>query len=179
MKEQVLKGFSGGNVFLTGFMGTGKSAVARELNRRYGMKSLEMDACIARRQGMSITGIFKKYGEQYFRDLESALLEELKSNMGMVVSCGGGVVLRSENVKCMKESGTIVLLTASAETIYDRVKGNRDRPILNENMSVEYIRELMEKRREWYELAADITIETDRKTILQVCEEIAEGVNEN
>lgn len=165
------------NIFLIGFMGAGKSTIASELSRRLGMEQMEMDTEIAEKQRMSINNIFEKYGEAYFRDLESNLLMELQRKGRLVVSCGGGAVLRSENVQRMKKSGKIVLLTASPETIYQRVKSNRDRPILNNNMTVDFISELMEKRKKSYEFAADIIVETDGKTISQICEEIIQKVN--
>lgn len=90
----------------------------------------------------------------------------------MVVSCGGGAVLREENVALMKSCGKIVLLTATPEAIFDRVKDSIDRPVLNGNMNVEYIAELMEKRRPKYEAAADLVISTDMKNVREICEEI-------
>lgn len=92
----------------------------------------------------------------------------------MVVSCGGGLVLREENVRLMKKMGTIVLLTASPQTIYERVKNSTKRPILNGNMNLAYITELMEKRRSYYEQAADTVISTDDKTAEAICGEILE-----
>lgn len=160
------------HIFLIGFMGTGKSTIAGDLSRRLERNQMEMDEYIVREQGMSINDIFEKYGESYFRELETDLLKNLKDEERMIVSCGGGAATRSENVAHMKECGRIILLTASPETIYDRVKGSCDRPILNGNMSVEFIGSLMEKRREAYETAADIIIETDGKTIRQISEEI-------
>ena len=90
----------------------------------------------------------------------------------IVISCGGGAALREENVAEMKKNGRVVLLTASPHTIYERVKGQYRRPILNGNNNVEFIAELMEKRREKYEKAADIVIYTDGKSVLQICEEL-------
>ena len=121
---------------------------------------------------MSIPDIFAAYGEEYFRNLETELLRELQSGQNCVISCGGGVVLRSENVAEMKKNGRVVLLTASPETIYERVKDSDDRPILEGNKNVDFIAELMEKRREKYEAAADIVVRTDDKTVLQICEEL-------
>ena len=89
-----------------------------------------------------------------------------------MISCGGGVALREENVAEMKKNGRVVLLTASPETIYERVKDSNDRPLLNGNKNVEFIADLMEKRREKYEAAADVVIRTDHKTVLQSCEEL-------
>lgn len=160
------------HIFLIGFMGAGKSTVAGELSRQLDIKQIEMDEYIVQEQGMSINDIFEKYGETYFRELETKLLTGLKDQERVIVSCGGGVAMRSENVEHMKESGTIILLTASPETIFYRVKDSHDRPILNGNMSVEFICGLMEKRREYYEAAADIIIETDGKTAAQISEEI-------
>lgn len=160
------------HIFLIGFMGTGKSTVAGELSRRLGISQIEMDDEIVKEQGMSINDIFEKYGEAHFRGLESDLLAGLSEKEQMVVSCGGGVVTRSENVECMKKCGRIVLLTAHPETVYHRVKDNEERPILKNNMTVEFISGLMEKRRKAYESAADILIETDEKSISQICEEI-------
>lgn len=160
------------HIFLIGFMGTGKSTVAGELSRRLGISQIEMDDEIVKEQGMSINDIFEKYGEAHFRGLESDLLAGLSEKKQMVVSCGGGVVTRSENVECMKKCGRIVLLTARPETVYHRVKDNEERPILKNNMTVEFISGLMEKRRKAYESAADILIETDEKSISQICEEI-------
>lgn len=160
------------NIVLIGFMGTGKSTVARKLGYMHKMEVVEMDEKIARRQGMGIADIFAEHGEEYFRDLETELLRELRARDGLVISCGGGAVLREENVALMKENGRVVLLTATPRTVYERVKGNDRRPILNGNMNEGYIASLMEKRKEKYEAAADIVIATDGKNIWQICEEL-------
>lgn len=160
------------NIFLIGFMGTGKSTIARTLQRELGFPLVEMDERIVQEQGMSINDIFAQYGEAHFREIESQLVVDLGKQEPSIVSCGGGVVVRPENTQNMKKSGRIVLLKASPETIFERVKNSTDRPILNGHMNVEYIAELMEKRRALYEEAADITIQTDGKTREQICEEI-------
>lgn len=160
------------NIFLIGFMGTGKSTVASAFSEKYGMKTVEMDEMIADREGKSISDIFAQQGESYFRNLETLLLKELAEQSGFIVSCGGGVVLREENVRLMKESGVIVLLTASPEVILQRVKNDNRRPVLQGRKNVETIRELMEGRRAKYESAADMIILTDGKTKENICEEI-------
>ena len=164
----------GYNIVLIGFMGTGKSTVAKALHRLYGMDVVEMDELIAQREGMSIPEIFEKYGEEYFRDLETNLLIELQDRRNVVISCGGGVPMRERNVAEMKKNGRVVLLTASPEEILKRVKNNHDRPLLENNKTVEYIRQLMETRREKYQSAADQIINTDHKTDIQICTEIAQ-----
>lgn len=160
------------NIFLVGFMGVGKSTIAKELKKLLDMKLVEMDARIVEEQGMSINEIFDKYGENYFRDIESKLVLDIGDEGNTIVSCGGGVVLRPENVEHMKQSGKVVYLTATPESIFERVKNGNERPILNGNMNVEYIKGLMEKRKPFYEAAADIMIETDNKSIEKICQEI-------
>ena len=160
------------NIFLIGFMGSGKSTVASYLCQNKGMGVIEMDQLIVEREGMSISDIFAKHGEPYFRDLETNLLIEIQSEQNKVVSCGGGVVLREQNVEEMKKRGVIVLLTASPETILERVKDDDNRPLLRGNKNVPFIRDMMEKRRAKYESAADVVIHTDDKSMKQICDEI-------
>lgn len=166
------------NIFLIGFMGAGKSTIARTLQKQLAMPLVEMDARIVQEQGMSINDIFAKYGEAHFRDVESQLILTLGKEGNTIVSCGGGVVVRPQNVEYMRKSGRIVYLKAQPETIYERVKNSTDRPILNGHMNVPYIAELMEKRRELYENAADITIQTDGKSREEIAEEIIAAFTE-
>ncbi|WP_050638738.1 MULTISPECIES: shikimate kinase [Clostridia] len=160
------------NIVLIGFMGAGKSTVSDYLSTMFAMRIVEMDQVIAEREEMSIPDIFATYGEEYFREQETKLLIELQDKKNTIISCGGGAALRAENVTEMKKNGRVVLLTASPETVYERVKDSDDRPVLKENNNVEFIADLMENRREKYEAAADIVIQTDNKTVLQVCEEL-------
>lgn len=161
------------NIFLIGFMGCGKSAIADCLSSVFSMELIEMDQMIVKQEGMEISDIFKAHGEEYFRSLETGLLNSLQSKQNTVISCGGGVPLREENVTIMRKNGKIILLSASPETIYSRVKDSHSRPLLENNKTIPFISELMEKRREKYEAAADIAIQTDGKKIMEICEEIA------
>lgn len=165
------------NIFLIGFMGSGKSTIARLIQKELEMNLVEMDARIVEEQGMSINDIFAQYGEDHFRDIESQLILTIGDEGNTIVSCGGGVVVRPQNVSYMKNSGKIVYLKATPETIFERVKHSTDRPILNGNMNVEYIAGLMEKRRPMYEGAADITIITDGKSKEEICKEIILSIN--
>lgn len=160
------------NIFLIGFMGAGKSTIAGELKDKLEMNRVEMDQMIVERQGMPISEIFDEYGEDYFRNLESNALIELQKSKQTIVSCGGGIVMREANAGYMKKNGRVVLLTAKPETVYERVKDSDERPILNNNMNVEFIEGLMSKRRKHYEAVADITVATDGKNETQICEEI-------
>ena len=166
------------NIFLIGFMGAGKSTISDYLKNALAMDVVEMDQCIVERQGMSISDIFETYGEEYFRELETNLLIEMQSQSNVVVSCGGGVPMRERNVVEMKKNGRVVLLTAKPETILERVKDNHDRPLLENNKTVPFIADLMEKRRAKYEAAADIVIQTDGKSELEICEELIHRLRE-
>lgn len=166
-----------GNIFLIGFMGCGKSTVAKELHRNYGMRLIEMDEALARQEGMSIADIFREKGEPYFRKIETELLENMQKISGTVVSCGGGAAMRQENVDCMRRSGKIVLLTAEPETILQRVKNSDSRPLLRGRKNEAAIRELLEERRPAYEKAADVVIRTDGKEIDTICKELMEKIN--
>ena len=160
------------NLYLIGFMGCGKSAVARGFRSLYGMPVTEMDRQIEEQEDMSVSEIFEKKGEACFRSLETALLETLSGQCGLVVSCGGGGPLRRENVDLMRQGGRIVWLKAVPETILERVSRDDRRPVLRGKKNIKDISALMEERRPAYEAAADITIETDGKSIQQICGEI-------
>ena len=120
----------------------------------FAMEVVEMDQEIVKEEGMSIPDIFATYGEEYFRNCETELLKKMQSRKNVLISCGGGVVLRECNVEQMKKNGRVVLLTASPEEVYERVKDSDDRPVLAGRKNVKGIAELMEARREKYEAAA-------------------------
>ena len=160
------------NIFLIGFMGCGKSTMARFLSRDLDVELVEMDETIEAEAGMTINEIFEKYGEKHFRDLESQLILRIAEKGGAVVSCGGGAILRQENVENMKKNGQIIYLSATPETIFTRVRHSTNRPLLNGNMNVEFISELMAKRDSRYHEVADIIIATDDKSPDEICSEI-------
>ncbi|MFI3170810.1 MAG: shikimate kinase [Eubacteriales bacterium] len=164
------------NILLIGFMGSGKTTIAKKLKKMSGMEIIDMDREIAGREGMSIPEVFERYGETYFRDKETALLIELQARDNLIISCGGGIVVRDENFAEMHKAGIVVLLTASAATTYRRVCNNNNRPLLNGNMNVAYIQELMNQRKPLYEKAAKIVVKTDRKRVQDICAEILERV---
>lgn len=167
------------NVFLIGFMGSGKSTIASYLAENYGMEIIDMDQLIVEREGMAIPDIFAQKGELYFRDVETSLLIEIQGEQNKVVSCGGGVVLREKNIQAMKKSGQVVLLNAKPETILERVKDDDNRPLLRGNKNVQFIRDMMEKRQPKYEAAADLVIHTDGKSADEICKEIISKVKIN
>lgn len=158
-----------GNIAIIGFMGTGKTTVSSALSKITGLKEIDVDAYIVEKAKMSISEIFEKYGEEYFRNLETESLREIANNKNQIISCGGGAVLKDENVDILKNSGTIVLLTATPETIFDRVKDHTHRPILNNDMSLSHVKSLMEKREPRYQSVADIKVNVDGNDRILTC----------
>ncbi len=167
------------NIFLIGFMGAGKTTVSQALRDRCGMQLMEMDEEIEFREGRKISEIFAKKGETYFRDQETALLEEIRHKQNYVVSCGGGVILRKENIEIMRDGGTVVYLSVTPETVYARLKDTHTRPLLEGHMSVEEISRMMQDRLQSYQEAADITIITDGRDVGEICEELIKKVHKS
>ena len=167
------------NIYLIGFMGSGKSTVSKVLAEKLSWELIDTDEYIENKTEKSIRDIFADEGEEGFRNTETECIRDISLLDGKVVSCGGGAVLRSENVKLMKESGIVVLLGAAPETIFERVKHSTDRPILNGNMNVDYIAGLMEKRKPAYDFAKDIEVVTDDKTADLIADDIYSAIFEN
>jgi shikimate kinase len=161
------------NIVLTGFMGTGKTTIGRELSKRLCMKLVDIDAEIEKSQKIKIDHIFKTYGEPYFRDIETAMIKKLSRENNIIISTGGGAVLRDENMEALKENGIVFCLNASTETILERTARSTERPLLKVENPKEKIRELLSCRRPFYEKAG-IMIETDDKTPSEVVREIME-----
>lgn len=163
---------SGSNLYLIGFMGTGKTSVSGALHQKLGYEEIDTDARIRQEQGMSISDIFQEKGEAFFRQLETDCLKSLQGTEGKVISCGGGMAVKPENAALMKQNGKVILLTAAPETVLERVREDDSRPILQGHKNVQDIARLMERRRQAYENAADITIATDGKTVAEIADEI-------
>ncbi|MCF0133231.1 MAG: shikimate kinase [Blautia sp.] len=168
-----------GLIFLIGFMGSGKSTVSGYLQQYSDYTKIEMDEEIEEKEHMKIREIFKGKGEEYFRNLETEyLLQISKTDENYVVSCGGGVAMKEENVRIMKSCGRVVWLDALPGTIYERVKDSHHRPLLEGHWNVSYIQGLMDKRRNQYESAADICIQTDYQTPEEICKKLLEEITQ-
>ena len=162
------------SVFLIGFMGTGKSSTARKLSQLAELPVYEMDEEIEKKEGRSIPEIFSDSGEPYFRDLETQMCRDFASMLPCIVSTGGGTPMRRENADYMKAAGTVILLTAEPQTVLSRMASSHERPLLKGHMDdPDFVAELMAKRREAYQYAADHVIKTDGKTPAEVAQEIA------
>ncbi len=159
------------NVLLIGFMGTGKTTIARALSKKLQVDWVDLDRLIVDRAGMPITEIFETQGEPAFRALETQILEELSEKTGMIISCGGGVAMQPQNLPLLKK-GKVILLTASPYTILRRVSHRNHRPLLQNRMNVPAIKELMEERQPHYKAVANIVIKTDGKPVSAICAQI-------
>jgi shikimate kinase len=158
------------NIVLIGFMGTGKTAVGRRLARRLKREFIDTDAEIEKLMGKTVAQIFARDGVVRFRSEEALLVKKLARREGMVIATGGGMVLNPENLLLLKENGILVALTASPEIIYNRVRSNKNRPLLHGNMK-EKIRELLRERADAYK-AAEITVDTDNSSIAEIVEQV-------
>ncbi|HVN90236.1 MAG TPA: shikimate kinase [Candidatus Binataceae bacterium] len=175
-------------IILTGFMATGKSAVARALARRLGWRNVDCDAEIVARAGKSIPEIFRDSGEPHFRTLEREVIASIADSrrqcpqcghpMPAIVATGGGAIVDMRNVEVLRRAGVIVCLTARPEVIARRLgRSVKSRPMLTQgNKPLKArIAELMEARREAYS-RADITIDTSRLSVDEVVEAIIDAV---
>jgi len=161
------------NIVLIGYMGAGKSAVGKALAKSYGYDFLDTDEYIVKKEGISINEIFATKGEEYFRQLETSVLQELKDKLiNTVISTGGGLPMREENQKLLKELGRVYYLKATADTTYKRVSGNNDRPLLAGDNMYDKVCNMLEIRTPIYMKTADEIIETDEKSIQAILEKI-------
>ncbi|MFC1861670.1 shikimate kinase [Chloroflexota bacterium] len=168
------------NIALIGFMGTGKTVVGRLLAKKLGRKLIEPDSLIEQKAGKPIPEIFQQDGEIAFRELEIELVKKIAGEEYSIIACGGGIVLNKINIDRLKERARIVYLTASPQTILNRVSIEEgQRPLLKVNNPDLAIRQLLKFRQPFYEQAADITINTSKLDINAVAKQIIEKLKED
>ena len=159
------------NIALVGFMGAGKTVTSGILASRLGLRRVSTDDAIIEKEGRSINAIFADSGEPYFRKVEHAAVVALAGGCGLVIDCGGGVVLNPENMAALKSSGVVIYLKTSPEVIYERIRHETHRPLLKGEDPQQKIQELLKQRAARY-AQADYTVETDGKSPEQVAEEV-------
>lgn len=162
------------NIILIGFMGSGKTSVGKELSTLLEMDYIDTDELIIKNSGLSIDQIFNTYGEIGFRKLEKKVIEDLQNNKNTIISCGGGVVLDSENIDLLKNNGRLIWLKASPLETYNRLLGDTSRPLLKNNFTIKKLTNLLNSRLALYEYASDIIVDTDGKSIQDIAREIVE-----
>lgn len=168
------------NLFLVGYRCTGKTTVGKTLARRLGWPFMDMDRMIVESTGTSIARMVDEHGWLFFREQERQVMEAVSAVDRQVVATGGGIVLDARNVSAMKKSGKVVWLAASEKTIEERMladdatAGNRP-PLTGQGLIVE-IASVLSKRRPFYDMAADIAIDTDQEKIAAICDRIQEAL---
>lgn len=166
------------NIILIGFMGCGKTTVGLKLSYRLRRTVVDTDKEIEREEKRAISDIFATDGEEYFRDRETACLRKMSGSIrNQIISVGGGLPLREENRQLLHELGIVFYLRARPETIYERVKHDTTRPLLQGENPQEKIRTLLAKRDGAYTEAADVIIDVDDKEFEQILCEIEENVS--
>lgn len=160
------------SIVLIGMMGAGKSSVGRVLQRRTGLGRIDTDELIAAEFGMSIAEIFERHGEDKFRNSETEIIRKLAPDRPTIITTGGGVVVRRENIELLKKLGAVFWLTADEGTLFERASRRNERPLLRNQNPREAFAELLRQREDLYATAADFRIETARKSHDEVADAI-------
>lgn len=161
------------NIILVGYMGSGKTTIGKYISEKYGYEFIDTDDYIVKKEGMSINDIFAVKGEEYFRRFETETLKELGSSLhNAVISTGGGLPMRDENRKLLEAMGTVYYLKTGADTIFKRVSGNAERPLLKCENPYEKICDMLKEREPKYMLCADMVLCTDDKDVKQLADAI-------
>lgn len=156
-------------------MGAGKSFIGKMLADRLSRNLIDTDEYIINWKSKSIPDIFKECGEDGFREIEHEAIVKLSSQVGVIISLGGGAATRKPNVDAMKTSGKVVLLDSSFDVCYERISGDSNRPIVMQKTKDE-LRELYNARMPIYSEASDVIIKTDGKTPQQIVDEIIKSI---
>jgi shikimate kinase len=162
----------GQSIVLIGFMGTGKSSTGRALGRKTGLPRFDTDEMVSARFGLPVTEFFARFGEEKFREAETETLRELLNKGPAVIVTGGGIVLRPDNVKLLRELGTLVCLEADEETLFRRISRRATRPLLQTENPRATMVELWRIREPLYREAADVRLDTSRLTHDEVADAI-------
>jgi shikimate kinase len=160
------------NIFLIGPMGSGKTAVGRQLARLFKLTFYDSDADIETKTGVDIAFIFEKEGEQGFRVRERESIDRLTQMDAIVLATGGGAVIEAENRRVLRERGVVVYLQTSVDQQLERTRHARHRPLLNDTDPEQTLAALMQRRAQLYAEIADITVSTDGRRVQLVAEEI-------
>ena len=159
-------------IFLTGFMGSGKSTVGKSLSGLLGYPFVDLDELIVQREHRPIAEIFATDGEPYFRDCESAVLQKMSAHQDAIYATGGGLVVRDVNRRQMASLGKVVYLKTSWPVLKQRLQQSVERPLINSSKDWDNVKDLLSQRQKYYE-QADLIVDTDGLTPLQIAQKIA------
>src|SRR5688572_10040763 len=169
---------SGGNVFLVGMMGAGKSTVGRLLARRLKLRFIDSDHEIEARCGVKVPVVFEIEGEAGFRVREEQVIGELTGLEGVVLATGGGAILSEDNRRRLAERGTVVYLRARPEDLYRRVRNYRGRPLLATADPLARLRQLHTQRDALYRSVAHLVVETGAQTVQALARQLLDKLEE-
>ncbi len=156
-------------------MGTGKTTVGQRVARSLGFRFVDTDKMIVKEHGKPIPRIFAEQGEDFFRDAETEMLRRCAAGEKQVISTGGGIILREANRELLRGAGYVIWLRASPESIYERIKRNRNRPLLQTADPLATIRDLLSARSALYEACSDLSITSDHLTMDETCFGVTES----
>lgn len=165
------------NIVLTGMPASGKTTVSKLLSEKLNLKLVDTDEEIVKKYG-AICDIFATLGEQAFRNMETEVVKKVCAQSGLVVSTGGGCVLRAENVELFKSSGKIIFLRADLQTLTERVKNDNTRPLISGDSAAK-LEKLLKERSPIYEACADLTVDTKGKPPKEIVENICKLLGYN
>ena len=165
-------------IFIVGLMGSGKTSVGKILAKKIGRQFFDTDQEIIRNENLNISQIFDKHGENYFRELEYKVLTKLKNNTESIISTGGGIVLKKENIDIMTDNGIIIFLNIDVKTQITRIKNKKNRPLLDSNNLKDDLKNMKNCRDKIYESIADYIVDVSETTKYKVIESIQMYLNE-
>lgn len=160
------------NIILIGFMGCGKTTIGEKLAYKLNYNFVDSDKQLQKEAGISINDIFKLYGENYFRKLENSIISSIAKLKKQVIATGGGIIKNENNIKLLKKSGIILYLKASPEHIYNNIKNDTSRPLLQCEDKLAKIKELLGERENLYQMYCDISIEVSNHSIDNIINQI-------
>ncbi len=164
------------NIILTGFMGSGKSSVGVRLSYLLKKTMIDTDKWIEEKQEMEISDIFSAYGEKTFRDMETECLKELiETASGQIISTGGGLPVKRENQRLLKKLGMVIYLKVTPEVVFERLKTDNTRPLLQVDDPMERIKALLAQRSPVYESCADVVVDVSDQPFEKILGQIKEA----
>src|SRR3989338_6732095 len=158
------------NIVLVGFMGSGKTTVSKELGKMLGRDVISTDAMIEKQEKAKIAEVFLEKGEPHFRQLERDIIIKISKKTKVIIDCGGGIILNPKNIEDLKKNGVVIFLSAPAEFLYEQIKDQTNRPLLNVENPLNRIKELLNQRMPLYK-QAQYTIRSDRESIKEICDD--------
>ncbi len=162
------------NIFIIGSMGSGKTSIGKILAKKNHLSFLDTDHEIIRSSGYSIPDIFEKFGEEYFRELETKQLKKMYGMKNHVISTGGGIILQKQNIELIKDLGIVIFLDISINSQINRVKNRKNRPLINDNNLKDNLLSLKKIRDPIYKKISNYIIDVSEKERNQIVTEIQE-----